>query len=285
LNDQARDPASMSHLPGPGHQQSPLLQQAGFRHAFFTRLGGASEGPFESLSFSTAVGDDPQHVDENLSRAGKLLGVDQARVLYLSQVHGRSARFYGTPQQRSELITLEGDALGGTDPGSAYGVRSADCVPILLADVESGAVMAIHAGWRGVVVGVVEAGVECLRQNLGGQGKLLAAIGPHISVEAFEVSDEVAAELAAACPVPGAVVRQTPHLTAAEERSERPQVAAKPHVNLRFIVTQKLLALGLPEAHIDQVGGCTVLDGQQYFSFRRDGKRSGRHLSAIVPRT
>jgi polyphenol oxidase len=69
--------------------------------------------------------------------------------------------------------------------------------------------------------------------------------------------------------VPGAVRRAT---------------TAKPHVDLRFIVTQKLLALGLTEASIDQIGGCTVLNAERYFSFRRDGKRSGRHLSAIVPR-
>jgi polyphenol oxidase len=269
LNDRARDIASLSHLPGPGHDLSPLLQQAGFRHAFFTRLGGASEGPFESLSFSTAVGDDPCHVDENLRRAGALLGVDAERVLYLSQVHGREARFYRTLEQRADLITLEGDAIGGSEPITAYGVRSADCVPILLADLTSGAVMAIHAGWRGVVVGAVEAGVACLRQNLGNEGQLLAAIGPHISLAAFEVSDEVAEQLEAVCPVPGAVRRAT---------------TAKPHVNLRFIVTQKLLALGLTEASIDQIGGCTVLDAERYFSFRRDGKRSGRHLSAIVPR-
>ncbi len=100
-----------------------------------------------------------------------------------------------------------------------------------------------------------------MRQNLGTEGELLAAIGPHISLEAFEVSDDVAAQLEAVCPVPGAVLR--------------PTAAAKPHVNLRFIVTQKLLALGLTEASIDQIGGCTVLDAQHYFSFRRDGKRSG----------
>jgi polyphenol oxidase len=272
LNDRALDAISLplSQIAVPGHHLSPLLQQAGFRHAFFTRSGGASEGPFESLSFSTAVGDDPRHVDENLRRAGTLLGVDRERVLYLSQVHGREARFYRTPEQRSELITLEGDAIGGSEPGTAYGVRSADCVPVLLADVVSGAVMAIHAGWRGVVIGAVEAGVACLRQNLGREGQLLAAIGPHISAAAFEVSDDVAAELARACPVPGAVRRDA--------------ATAKPHVNLRFIVTQKLLALGLTEASIDQIGGCTVLDAQHYFSFRRDGKRSGRHLSAIVPR-
>jgi YfiH family protein len=270
LNDSTRNPAL------PGHHQSQLLLQAGFRHAFFTRQGGASEGPFESLSFSTAVGDDPSHVEENLRRAGAVLGVDAARILYLSQVHGRAARFYRTVEQRSTLITLEGDAVGGTAPSNAYGVRSADCVPILLADVVSGAVMAIHAGWRGVVAGVVEAGVACLRENIGATGVLLAAIGPHISKLAFEVSDDVAAELLAACPEP-----QNPALA-------RTADGTKPHVDLRFIVTQKLLSVGLTEASIDPdasgIDGCTVRMPEHYFSFRRDGKRSGRHLSAIVPR-
>ena len=254
----------------PGHQLSPLLAQAGFRHAFFTRQGGASAGPFESLSFSTAVGDEPRHVDENLRRAGALLGVEAERILYLSQVHGRVARFYRTAEARSDLITLEGDAIGGSERSSAYAVRSADCVPVLLADVTSGAVMAIHAGWRGVAGGAVEAGVACLREHAGGTGQLLAAVGPHISRAAFEVSEDVAAELAGACPVPGAVLH--------------PPGSEKPYVDLRFIVTKKLLALGLPETAIDHVGGCTVLEPERYFSFRRDGKRSGRHLSAIVPR-
>lgn len=252
-----------------GRHQSPILLGFGFRHAFFTRTGGASEGPFRSLSFSTAVGDRPEHVDENLRRAGAVLGVAPERVLYLSQVHGREARFYRQAASRAETITLEGDALGGSAAEHAYGVRSADCVPILVADVDSGAVMAIHAGWRGVARGAVEAGVACLREQSGAAGRLLAAIGPHISAKAFEVSEEVAAELAAACPVPGAV-------TAAP--------GLKPHVNLRFIVTQKLLTLGLNEADVDQVGGCTFSEPELYFSFRRDGKESGRHLSAIVPR-
>lgn len=249
-------------------QQSPLLSRAGFRHAFFTRQGGASEGPFESLSFSTAVGDEPAAVDENLRRAATLLGVDAERILFLSQVHGREALFYDAPALRAQTITLEGDAIGGSDATSAYGVRSADCVPVLVADQDSGAVMAIHAGWRGVACRVVEAGVSCLRAKIHSQGRLLAAIGPHISASAFEVSDDVAAELLASCPVPGALVTEG---------------FPKPHIDLRFIVTQQLLSLGLTEADVDQVNGCTVLDRARYFSFRRDGKRSGRHLSAIVP--
>jgi len=273
LNDRA---PSAHGLPGadrpgtePGHHQSRLLARAGFRHAFFTRQGGASEGPFESLSFSTAVGDDPNHVAENLRRAGAVLDVEAERILYLSQVHGRQARFYASTELRSNLITLEGDAIGGTEPSNAYGVRSADCVPILLADKTSGAVMAIHAGWRGIVAGVVEAAVACLHQQQRSEGELLAAIGPHISAPAFEVSEDVAAELLESCPVAGAAIHAQ---------------GAKPHVNLRLIVTQKLLALGLTEAAIDQVGGCTLLEPERYFSFRRDRKRSGRHLSAIGPR-
>jgi YfiH family protein len=262
-------------LGSPGHRQSPLLARAGFRHAFFTRQGGVSQAPFESLSFSTAVGDEPAHVEENLRRAATLLGVQAEHVLYLSQVHGRQARFCGpnASSARSHLITLEGDAVGGCEPDRAYGVRTADCVPILLADAGSGAVMAIHAGWRGVVAGVVEAGVTTLRQNIGGDGRLLAAIGPHISAAAFEVSPEVAAELARVSPVPGGVLYPQGTIP-----------PAKPHVDLRFIVTQKLFALGLTEASVDQVVGCTQLEPERYFSFRRDGKRSGRHLSAIVPR-
>ncbi len=266
LNPKAEDPAS------PGHLLSPLLAHAGFRHAFFTRVGGASQGPFESLSFSTAVGDDPEHVDENLRRAGALLGVGSEHILYLSQVHGREARFYAEPTLRSNTITLEGDCIGGSATDCAYGVRSADCVPVLIADDVSGAVMAVHAGWRGVALGAVAAGIECLRKNLPSGGRLLAAIGPHISGAAFEVSEEVASQLLAACP----------------SRSKRALLrragSEKPHVDLRFIVTEQLLSLGVDGSAIDQVGGCTRLVPEQYFSFRRDGKRSGRHLSAIVPR-
>jgi polyphenol oxidase len=265
-----------AHAGSVGHQHSPLLAQAGFRHAFFTRQGGASEGPFESLSFSTAVGDSPTHVNENLRRAATLLGVDALQVLYLSQVHGRQARFYDRPVPCTKTITLEGDAIGGCDPSSAYGVRTADCVPILLADSASGAVMAIHAGWRGVVAGVVEAGVASLLEQGASPPHLLAAIGPHISLAAFEVSEEVASELTAVCPAPGSKTYPGP--------ASSGDAASKPHIDLRFIVTKKLTALGLNEARIDQVGGCTFLNRGDYFSFRRDGKESGRHLSAIVPR-
>lgn len=249
--------------------QSPLLGQAGFRHAFFTRAGGVSTGPFESLSFSHSVGDDPENVRENLRRAARALGVESSRLFFLSQVHGNAVHVVDGSSDREELIRTEGDALVSSDPTVGCGVRSADCVPVLLADRRSGAVAAVHAGWRGVVAGAVESAAERLAAVAGGQPDLLAAIGPHISLACFEVSDEVAAELRACSPDPDVV-------------ELRP--GARPHVDLRRLVRAKLLALGLAPNSVDDVLGCTVLDPSRFFSFRRDGARSGRHLSAIVPR-
>jgi YfiH family protein len=248
---------------------SPLLTRHGFRHAFFTREGGVSTGAYSSLNFSIAVGDAEANVVENVARAATTLGVSAERVYYLSQVHGRAALSLRGDESRAEVLTREGDAVMSSNGNCAVGVRIADCVPILLADSESGAVAAVHAGWRGLVAGVVEAGVEEVRRASGSSAGIAAAIGPHISVAAFEVSEDVAETLKACSPDPDVV-----------DRSFGP----KPHVDLARIARAKLEALGIPRSSIERVGGCTYLEPQRYFSFRRDGPRSGRHLAAIVAR-
>ncbi|HEY3496195.1 MAG TPA: peptidoglycan editing factor PgeF [Polyangiaceae bacterium] len=248
--------------------KSELLSQAGFRHAFFARGGGVSEGAYESLNFSITVGDAPERVARNFELAAKALGVENDRIRYLSQVHGAGALAVDGSESAEAARLWEGDAVASREPTLACSVRTADCVPILVADRASGSACAIHAGWRGVVRGVVEAGVALLRELSGARGDLLAAVGPHIRQAAFEVSEEVAAELEAVSPVPDVVSHD----------------ALRPHVSLARIVRGKLLALGLREEHIDDVGGCTLSEPERFFSFRRDGKVGGRHLSAIVPR-
>src|SRR5690606_11789030 len=131
---------------------------------------------------------------------------------------------------------------------------------------ETGLVAACHAGWQGCVKQVVPATVEKLR-SLGAE-RLLAAVGPHISLASFEVSDDVAQELLRASPDKDIVDRSF----------------AKPHVNLRKMVHSQLRASGLSDEDIDHEEGCTVLDEEDFFSFRRDGNPSGRMLSAIVGR-
>jgi YfiH family protein len=252
-----------------GSLTSALLSARGFRHAFFTRQGGVSRPPWDSLSFATSVGDDAAAVEENVARAAKVLGVEPARVYYLSQVHGVDARVLDGTEDRDAVVRERGDVTLSRAPGVACGVRSADCVPVLLGDARSGAVAAVHSGWRGTVANVVGAGLRALRDLSGGEVDVVAAIGPHIGPCCFEVGDDVAAELVACSPAGDRAI----------DRS-----ADKPHVDLRRIVRAQLEAEGVASSAIDFVAGCTVCDHERFHSFRRDRDRSGRMLSAIVPR-
>jgi YfiH family protein len=253
---------------------SRLLRAAGFRHAFFTRRGGVSTGPYESLNFSISVGDDPENVSANFGRAASALGAAVDRLFFLSQVHGAtvvvlSERDVHGTLARGAIAEREGDALATDVPDVVCGVRTADCVPILVADQRSGAVVAIHAGWRGVVRGVVASGVRRLLELAGsGGGELVAAIGPHIGPTAFEVGEDVAVELE----------RVAGGVTCVNRSGAKPLVALAP------IVRRQLLSEGLADAAIDEVPGCTFSEPNRFFSFRRDGKVGGRHYSAIVAR-
>ncbi len=244
-----------------GALRSPLLSRHGFAHAFFTREGGVSEGAFESLSFSIAAGDRPEHVAENLRRARAALGVDA--IFYLSQVHGALVVEVGDDDTEASFVAREGDAVVATRAGAAAAVRIADCAPVLIGATRTGAALAVHAGWRGAVAGVVTAGVSRLRARVGDE-PLVAAIGPHISRDAFEVGDDVAAQIASAARVE-VIDRRSP----------------RPHADLRAMLAAELDALGVEVEHVD---GCTYGDRGRFFSFRRDGKASGRHLAAIAVR-
>jgi YfiH family protein len=250
--------------------QSPVLLGAGFRHGFFTRRGGASTGPYATLNFSAAVGDSPASVETNLTRAAAALGVARERLYYLTQVHGAAVIEVTGDEVASTVAVREGDALVARGADVACGVRVADCVPVLLGDAATGAVAAVHAGWRGVVADVVGAAVAALRRETEGAAGLVAAIGPHISEAAFEVGEEVAQQLDAVAPEAAAVQRVA---------------GQKPRVALRALVRAQLLRAGLRASDIDDVAGCTFTEPERFFSFRRDGPRSGRHLAAIATRS
>ena len=250
----------------PSSLVSPRLTEAGFAHAFFTRAGGASQPPWDTLNFAAATGDDPAAVRENFARAAQLRGVAASRLYVVSQVHGVAAQVLTGDEDREHLLRAVGDITLSRAPGVACGVRTADCVPILIADRTSGAVAAIHSGWKGTVANAAAAGVRALRDLIGDRGDLLAAIGPHIETCCFEVGPEVAAELAACSTLGEAAVIP----------------GAKAHVDLRAIVRAQLEAEGIGATAIDDVRGCTVGDRERFHSFRRDGQVSGRLLSAIV---
>jgi YfiH family protein len=249
--------------------RSALLERSGVAHGFNLRTGGVSEGPFASLNLGRSVGDQPERVAENLRRFARAVGYQADALFETSQVHGAAVRVIAPGDDPARVRLDEADVLVAPAGGFAIGVRTADCVPLLIA-ADSGAVAAVHAGWRGVVAGAVEAGVQALLA-IGGNAprSLRAAFFPHIEVCCFEVGGDVAEQLAALHPDPASVV----------DRSRQ-----KPHVDLARIVTAKLLACGLAADAIDRVPGCTRCEPERFFSFRRDGQRSGRHIAAIVSR-
>ncbi len=218
--------------------RSPVLDGAGFRHGFGAR------------------GDDEAALPE-------ALGARAERMFRARQVHGREAHVVSADDVPGSVATIEADALvaGGED---AVGVVTADCLPIFLADQESGRVAAVHAGWRGVESGILHAAIDRLVALGADPRRLLAAIGPHIRVCCFEVGEDVALRLQA--------------VSCAVDRS-RP----KPRVDLRRGVLAGLAARGV--AWVDDVGGCTHCEPRRFHSYRRQGPRAGRQVSTVVARS
>lgn len=227
-------------------------------HGFTDRTGGVSRGRFESLNLGRRWGDDPAAVEENLRRVAAAGEFAPEALRLIRQVHGAAA------WRASALVEgAEGDALWAraSDGPVVVGVMTADCVPVLLADRAATAVAAIHSGWRGTVANVVGATVKALAGDGVEPADLVAAIGPCIEVEAFEVGDEVASQF------DPAYVRREP--------------GSRPHVDLVAAVRAQLIASGVPSDSIERVGGCTHSHPERYFSYRRDGAGIGQMLAFV----
>ncbi len=157
-------------------------------HGFLTRRGGVSRGLYHSLNCGRASGDDPERVAENRRRALAMVDADTRSLCVARQVHGRDALVVESDWSGGN--TPRADALVTKRPGLALGVTSADCAPVLIADPQAGIIAAAHAGWRGALAGVVEATMEAMIGIGAVSHRMIAAIGPCIAQQSYEVSDE-----------------------------------------------------------------------------------------------
>jgi len=220
-----------------------------------TRRGGVSEGPYASLNLAEHVGDELRHVAENRRRVIEALQLP-AMPAWLQQVHGMAVvnAIMAKPG-------CEGDGSYADRGGAVCAVLTADCLPLLLCDEGGTQVAAVHAGWRGLLNGVIENAVRALRRP-GEQ--LLAWMGPAIGSEAFEVGDEVRNAFIAADP--------------ASAVAFRPSAAGRWLADIYGLARQRLAGV-----HVDNVYGdhwCTVNDAARFYSYRRDGV-TGRMASLI----
>jgi YfiH family protein len=250
---------------------SPLLQAAGVVHGFSTRGGGVSGRPYDSLNLGTcggaAVQDEAGNIRENYRRLLEAIGAAQRERCWIHQVHGRDVAVARVGEGFE--CGVKADALVSDDAGRVVSVKYADCVPILLAAADARAVAAVHAGWRGMVAGVVPAAVRALSTMAGCRAReLVAAVGPCIGVEQFEVGVEVAEQI---------------RLAISDLKSEVSD-RGKPLVDLREAVRRQLIEAGVKEERIDGTDRCTYRDEAEFFSHRRDGGVTGRMAAVIGAR-
>lgn len=232
-------------------------------NGFSLRTGGVSQPPFESLNLSTKWGDDEAAVRSNLARLAESAGAKNEAFFVADQVHGRNVhivREHDTPQS---VMSIQADALVTERRGVLLAVRTADCVPVLLRH-DLGPIAAAHAGWRGMVNGVITATLDALSELGALPEGLSAAIGPHICAACFEVGDEVATEFDRTAP--SCVLRES---------------GKKPHVDLGAAAHLQLLESGISPARIERLSGCTFHEPERFFSFRRNQQKTGLHLSFI----
>lgn len=243
-----------------------LLRIDGFPapHAFTTRRGGVSRGPFASLNLGLSVADEREAVEENRRRALRAFGADPRRTARVSQVHGARVA-----EAREATPDLEADALVSDDPGWTLAIQVADCVPVLLVDPTRGAVAGAHAGWRGLAAGVLGATVAALHQRFGSRpGELWAAIGPHVSGPRYQVGPEVVEALRAA------------GLSDDHARPD-PAQAGRFRLSLGGAAAEALVREGVPAERVSDGGWCTASDPERFYSHRRDGGRTGRHWALL----
>ncbi len=237
---------------------STTMEGAGFLVAFTGRTGGSSPAPFDSMNLSQVVGDDDAVVRDNRSRVVSDLGLAGPFALP-EQVHGavvaeagHDGAGAGFDHPRRRLAGA--DAIVTSAPGVPVAVLTADCLPIALASPASGVLAVVHAGWRGLAAGILARAVA----GFEGAADVLAAIGPAIGPDHYEVGDDVADLVAAASPAGATTERRDGRL----------------FLDLAGTAEAALRDLGI--GGVEVVRGCTACGRDRWFSHRADGGLTGR---------
>jgi polyphenol oxidase len=245
-----------------------LSSHARVRHAFFTRIGGVSEGAYASLNGGLGSEDRAERVAENRGRMCAQLGLTPDRLVSLYQVHS------------AEVVTVEApfaadrpraDAMVTRVPGLALGIATADCGPILFADPESGVIGAAHAGWKGALTGVIAATVAAMEALGARRQRIVAVLGPTIGQASYEVGPDFVARFR----------HEAPGMERFLGAGTRPGHA---QFDLPGFILARLGEAEVGEAAMLNL--CTYADPERFYSFRRTTHRGepdyGRLISAIA---
>ncbi len=240
--------------------KSAALAALGVVHGFPTRAGGVSKGHCDSLNFGYNRGDDENAVAENYNRLKAALSMSEAKLYYNQQVHSgivRKADIQPSPAPQA-------DGLVTNEKGALLLAFYADCVPVLLYDHEKKVIAAVHSGWKGTAARIAgEAAMQMTRLFGCEQKNIIAAIGPCICKNCYEVGGEVESEFS---------------------KAGLSKAFSDNHADLTLANEIILLEAGLQKSNISSSNICTCCD-KEFFSHRRMGDTRGVHAAAIALKT
>jgi YfiH family protein len=250
-------------------QAPSLARLPPVRHGFFTRDGGVSQGVYSSLNGGVGSDDAAYRVDQNRARMATALGVVPGRLLTPYQIHSPDVVIAEVPWTATDRPRA--DAVVTRVPGLAVGVSTADCGPLLFADIEAGVIGAAHAGWRGALGGVIEATVAALERLGASRARIVAALGPTIRQPNYEVGPEFVDRYLA----------DDPSNTRFFAPSQR---AGHAMFDLAGYIAERIERAGI--VNFEDLGPCTYAEPERFYSYRRATQLGepdyGRHINAIA---
>lgn len=279
-------------------------------HAFSTRRGGVSGAPAAGLNLGFTQGDRRTKVQENRRLFFRQLGAERFSLAAVRQTHsaviyqivqGPAGKFeyrpagYPSPCRGPNRLP-PGDALMTNQAGILLSVRSADCLPVLVADLRKRAVAIVHMGWRGALQRIVEKTVGEMRRVFGSHpSDLRAALGPSIRACCYEVGEDVVAAFrgrfangekffraAASTRSPRTLARRYPPLFLSSQPPGRhPRAVPAMHLDLVAAACAQLRSAGLRLSNIRVADFCTACRTDRFFSHRKEGSQTGRMMAVI----
>jgi YfiH family protein len=250
-------------------ESEEFLKDPSILHGFCTRIGGVSGGPFATLNVSPREGDPPEQVRENWQRLASAFGIPCEQFFVVNQVHGEQFLVIEDALSCRSLENRRVDAIVTDKPGVAIGIKTADCAPVLLFDRRNKAIAAVHAGWRGTALGIAGKAVRVMAENFRTRPEdLSAVIGPSIGPCCYEV-DEPVFEAMSRLGDTGRVLRPG--------KREGRWMFDLPLAN-----RIQLERAGMQPGRIFTSGLCTCCRADLFFSHRRDGAKTGRHMNFIL---
>ncbi|MDH3493395.1 MAG: peptidoglycan editing factor PgeF [Acidobacteriota bacterium] len=247
------------------------LEAAGFTNGFSTRLGGVSPFPENDLNLAGFGEDTDENIAENRKRFLNALGGNY-RLTTVWQIHSASVKSIKT---ESDVITTEDehDGLVSNLKGVLVGVKTADCVPVLIGDPQRRAFAAIHAGWRGTAESIVQKALARMTYEFGSKpDELIVAIGPAAGCERYEIGQDVIDTFAKNFSTSGNLFKET-----------RPGHAL---IDLNRANSEQLVAAGVNPKNISIAPFCTMERSDLFFSYRLEKARYGKtgRLMSVIGR-